>query len=485
MTAQAGRLLVVDDDAGMCDMLEATLTKRGYEVTAANDEAGRLLGSARAGARRGRHRSSARRRERHRDLPAGRRASPRPTRDRDHRVRQAWTRPSRRCGPAPTTSSPSRSTSSSWPSPSNVPSSNHQLRTEVRLLRDRALHHGPRRRAHRSKRRDAPGLRPHRSESSGSDASILITGESGTGKELVARALHTRSGRTGRFVAVNCAAISAQLLESELFGHVQGAFTDARTDRDGLFLESNGGTLMLDEIGEMPLEMQSKLLRALQERKVRPVGSSQETEFDTRIIAATNTDIDEAVDSGGFREDLFYRINVVRIGMPPLRARGNDVLLLAQHFLEDLAERAGKDVVGITPDAAAKLLHYDWPGNVRELENVMERAVTLTRFDSITLEDLPDRVRGPREREPRRRLGRSRPPAHPRPARAPLHRPGPQGGGRQQDPGRPRARRRPPNALPQARALRERGRTSQGLSGGVRTLAPHRGVPPQGPARNR
>ena len=194
-------------------------------------------------------------------------------------------------------------------------------------------------------------------------------------------------------MAVNCAAISAQLLESELFGHVKGAFTDARSDRDGLFVEANGGTMMLDEIGEMPHEMQSKLLRALQERRVRPVGGSREIGFDTRIIAATNTDIDEAVDRGDFREDLFYRINVVRIGMPPLRARGNDVLLLAQHFLETQADRAGKDVVGITPDAAAKLLHYDWPGNVRELENVMERAVTLTRFDSITLEDLPDRVR--------------------------------------------------------------------------------------------
>ena len=266
------------------------------------------------------------------------------------------------------------------------------LRTEVRLLRDRQSISGP----IGELVGQSPAMRRVYDlveRVSGSDASILITGESGTGKELVARALHDRSERQGRFVAVNCAAISAQLLESELFGHVKGAFTDARADRDGLFVEANGGTMMLDEIGEMPHEMQSKLLRALQERRVRPVGGSQEIGFDTRIIAATNTDIDEAVDRGDFREDLFYRINVVRIAMPPLRARGNDVLLLAQHFLEVQAERADKDVIGITSEAAAKLLHYDWPGNVRELQNVMERAVTLTRFDSITLEDLPDRVR--------------------------------------------------------------------------------------------
>jgi DNA-binding NtrC family response regulator len=227
-----------------------------------------------------------------------------------------------------------------------------------------------------------------------SDASILITGESGTGKELVARALHDHSHRkNGPFVALNCAAISAQLLESELFGHVRGAFTDARTDRTGLFVESSEGTLFLDEIGEMPLDMQSKLLRALQERRVRPVGSSREVEFDTRIVAATNRDVDAAVERKEFREDLFYRINVVRIAVPPLRARGNDVLLLATRFLERFAKQAGKRIDGFVSDAARKLLDYDWPGNVRELENVVERAVTLTRFDSITVEDLPERVR--------------------------------------------------------------------------------------------
>jgi two-component system response regulator HydG len=269
----------------------------------------------------------------------------------------------------------------------------HQLRSEVRQLRD----------SHQAKRPvgellgHSPAMRrvyDLMDRVADSEASILITGDSGTGKELVARALHDRSPRRdGPFVAVNCAAISAQLLESELFGHVRGAFTDAKSDRNGLFVASSGGTLFLDEIGEMPAEMQAKLLRALQERRVRPVGGSCEVSFDTRLIAATNRDIDEAVERGAFREDLFYRINVVRIRMPPLRARGNDVLLLAQHFLELHAKQLSRSVVGITPEAGAKLLEYDWPGNVRELENVMERAVTLTRFDNLMVEDLPDRVR--------------------------------------------------------------------------------------------
>ncbi|MBM4359221.1 MAG: sigma-54-dependent Fis family transcriptional regulator, partial [Deltaproteobacteria bacterium] len=193
--------------------------------------------------------------------------------------------------------------------------------------------------------------------------------------------------------ALNCSAISAQLLDRELFGHVRGAFTDARTDRTGLSVESSGGTLFFDEIGEMPLEMRSKLLRALEERKVRPVGLSREVEFDTRIVAATNRDVDAAVERKEFREDLFYRINVVRTAVPPLRARGNDVLLLATRFLERFAWQAGKKVDGFVSETARKLLDYDWPGNLRELENVIERAVTLTRFDTITVEDLPDRVR--------------------------------------------------------------------------------------------
>jgi two-component system response regulator HydG len=225
------------------------------------------------------------------------------------------------------------------------------------------------------------------------DTSVLITGESGTGKELVARALHEGSARgDASFIAVNCAAVPANLLESELFGHAKGAFTDAKRDRKGLFLRAEGGTVLLDEIGEMPSEMQPKLLRVLQERKLRPVGADGEIPFDTRIVSSTNRDLETAVEEGRFREDLFYRLNVVQIHVPPLRARGNDILLLAQHFLEQVAERMDKAVRGITSEAAKKLLEYDWPGNVRQLENVIERAVTLTQFDKLTVEDLPDKI---------------------------------------------------------------------------------------------
>jgi DNA-binding NtrC family response regulator len=229
---------------------------------------------------------------------------------------------------------------------------------------------------------------------SGSDATVLITGESGTGKELVARALHRRSERSkGAFVAINCAAMPATLLESELFGHTRGAFTDAKRSREGLFVDASGGTLFLDEIGEMAPEMQAKLLRALQERRVRPVGGSHEIPFDTRIVAATNRDLDADVDEGRFREDLYYRINVVRIDVPPLRLRGNDTLHLAQHFIDRIRKRSSKGVEGISNQAAQKMLEYDWPGNVRELENSMERACALARFDQITVDDLPEKVR--------------------------------------------------------------------------------------------
>ncbi|MEQ8273512.1 MAG: sigma-54 dependent transcriptional regulator [Deltaproteobacteria bacterium] len=225
------------------------------------------------------------------------------------------------------------------------------------------------------------------------DVSVLVTGESGTGKELVARALHKRSNRAeGPFVAINCAAMPATLLESELFGHVQGAFTDAKAAKDGLFLQADGGTLFLDEIGDMPMEMQAKLLRALQEQKVRPVGGSEERAFDVRIVAATNKDLDEAVEDGRFREDLFYRVNVVRVPTPPLRARGRDILLLAQHFVDRAAERAKRPIRGISPNAAEKLVTYDWPGNVRELENCIERGVALAQGEQITIDDLPERV---------------------------------------------------------------------------------------------
>ncbi|MCA9695483.1 MAG: sigma-54-dependent Fis family transcriptional regulator, partial [Myxococcales bacterium] len=175
--------------------------------------------------------------------------------------------------------------------------------------------------------------------------------------------------------------------------HVRGAFTDARRGRDGLFLQAHGGTLFLDEIGEMPAEMQPKLLRALQERTIRPVGGDRDIPFDARVIAATNRDLEEEVERGRFREDLYYRVNVVGVHVPPLRARGTDILLLAQHFLARCAERNGAGVKGISPQAAEKLLAYDWPGNVRELENSMERAVALTMLDEIAVEDLPEKIR--------------------------------------------------------------------------------------------
>jgi two-component system response regulator AtoC len=226
------------------------------------------------------------------------------------------------------------------------------------------------------------------------DATVLITGESGTGKELVARALAARSRRrSGPFVAINCAAMPEALLESELFGHGKGAFTDARSARTGLFLQANGGVLFLDEIGEMPLALQPKLLRALQERKVRPLGGEAEVPFDARLVAATNRDLESAVEQRRFREDLFYRINVISVPLPPLRARGTDVLLLAQHFVQHFAGQFGKSVTGISPGAAERLASYGWPGNVRELQNCMERSVALTRFAEIVVEDLPEKIR--------------------------------------------------------------------------------------------
>jgi DNA-binding NtrC family response regulator len=226
-----------------------------------------------------------------------------------------------------------------------------------------------------------------------SDATVLVTGESGTGKELVARALHNLSPRRDQpFVAVNCAAMPAPLLESELFGHVRGAFTDAKRSRAGLFVQAGAGTIFLDEIGEMPIEMQVKLLRVLQERKVRPVGGDEEVPFEARVVTATNRDLETEVDEKRFREDLFYRINVVAIPVPPLRARAGDILLLAQYFLKRIAGRTNKPVQGISGPAARLLMDYDWPGNVRELENCMERAVALCRLDEITVDDLPSKV---------------------------------------------------------------------------------------------
>jgi two-component system response regulator HydG len=231
-----------------------------------------------------------------------------------------------------------------------------------------------------------------------SEAAVLITGESGTGKELVAQALHTHSRRThGPFVVVNCPALPPLLLESELFGHVRGAFTDARTERKGLFLQADGGTLLLDEIGDFPLDLQPKLLRVLESSTVRPVGSNKEIRVDVRVLTATNRDLEAAVESGRFREDFFYRINVITIEVPPLRVRGTDILLLAQHFLVRSAARSGKPVTGLSEGAAAKLLEYTWPGNVRELRNAIERAVALTRYERLVVEDLPDKIRNYRQ----------------------------------------------------------------------------------------
>jgi two-component system response regulator HydG len=225
------------------------------------------------------------------------------------------------------------------------------------------------------------------------DTTVLLSGESGTGKELVARALHEQSHRAaGRFVGLNCAAMPGELLESELFGHVRGAFTDAKNGRDGLFEQANDGTLLLDEIGEMPLDMQPKLLRVLQERQVRPVGGNVSVPVTARVIAATNRDLEGEVEAKRFREDLFYRLNVVQIHIPPLRARGNDILLLAEHFVHKFASRSGKSITSISSDAQRTLLAYDWPGNVRQLENSIERAVALTRGEQIQVDDLPERV---------------------------------------------------------------------------------------------
>jgi two-component system, NtrC family, response regulator AtoC len=227
-----------------------------------------------------------------------------------------------------------------------------------------------------------------------SEASVLITGESGTGKEVVARSLHSTSRRqAGPFVAVNCAAMPEPLLESELFGHTRGAFTDAKEARVGLFARASHGTIFLDEIGDMPLGLQPKLLRVLQERVVRPLGGSSEIPIDVRVIAATNRDLESAIEERRFREDLFFRLNVIHIELPPLRARGGDILALATQFIGKVAAREKKSIVGVSPSAAEKLVAYSWPGNVRELQNCVEHAVALARYDQITPEDLPDKIK--------------------------------------------------------------------------------------------
>lgn len=224
-----------------------------------------------------------------------------------------------------------------------------------------------------------------------SDQPVLITGETGTGKELVARAVHRR-GATGRFVPVNCGALPENLLESELFGHAEGAFTDASQDKVGLFEEADGGTLFLDEIGELPASLQPKLLRALEQGEVRRVGETRSRTYDARTLAATNQDLEQKIAEGEFREDLYWRLNVLRLEVPPLRDRRADIPLLAEHFL---AESSGSEVgpERISSEAMAVLTAYSWPGNVRELKNVVERAVALTEATEIRPEDLPERIR--------------------------------------------------------------------------------------------
>ncbi len=222
---------------------------------------------------------------------------------------------------------------------------------------------------------------------------VLVTGETGTGKSLVARVIHEESRRTGLFVTVNCAALPEQLLESELFGHVRGAFTGATSSRPGLFMEASGGTLFLDEIGEMALALQAKLLNALDTSVIRPVGAEKEQTVDARIVAASNRDLREAVRSGTFREDLLYRLDVVTIEVPPLRHRREDVLELAEHFLGEARSRhTASPVARLSPEAVERLAAYSWPGNVRELQHVMERAVVLGRGQEVRPSDLPASV---------------------------------------------------------------------------------------------
>jgi two-component system response regulator HydG len=228
-----------------------------------------------------------------------------------------------------------------------------------------------------------------------SSATVLVTGESGTGKELVARALHARSPRKAQpFVALNCGALTETLLESELFGHVKGAFTGAQRDQKGLFDAADGGTIFLDEIGDIPPATQVRLLRVLQEGEIKRVGAADSVRVDVRVIAATHRDLPKLVKAGRFREDLFYRLNVINIPLPPLRERVDDVPLLAHHFLRRYADRLGKKVRALAPDAVELLCGYRWPGNVRELENAVERAVVLCRGDAITAADLPPAVTG-------------------------------------------------------------------------------------------
>jgi transcriptional regulator with PAS, ATPase and Fis domain len=226
------------------------------------------------------------------------------------------------------------------------------------------------------------------------DSTVLITGESGVGKERIARLIHEESGRAHKaFVAVNCAAVTESLLESELFGHAKGAFTGATHDRPGLFEAAHGGTLFLDEVGEVPAPMQAKLLRVLQEKEVRRVGENQNRKVDVRVVAATNRNLAAEVVAGRFRQDLYYRLRVIELKVPPLRERRDDILPLARVLLAEATERLGRKVTGLSPEAADQLLRYGWPGNVRELGNSIERAVALCEGTRVEKDDLPEEVR--------------------------------------------------------------------------------------------
>jgi transcriptional regulator with PAS, ATPase and Fis domain len=258
------------------------------------------------------------------------------------------------------------------------------------------------RRVHRNER-EHPRSAPSHGERGGSPITVLIEGETGTGKELVARGIHRASPRAdGPFVAVNCAALPEALLESELFGHRRGAFTGATQDHRGLFEAASGGTILLDEVGEMPLTMQAKLLRVLQEGEVVAVGDTRPRRIDVRVVSATNRDLSESVQQQTFRQDLYYRVAAFPIRVPPLRDRRDDIPMLAYHFLRSAAERQGRRVEDFDPDAMEALLHFDWPGNVRELQNEMERATTLARDgDRIGVSHLSAKLQRPaRDRAP-------------------------------------------------------------------------------------
>ncbi len=268
-----------------------------------------------------------------------------------------------------------------------------QLRSEVRELRQEVLRGG---RFHRLVGKSRSMLEQYRliEQVGPSEASVLITGESGTGKEMVARTIHELSGRKdSRLVAINCAAIPETLLESEILGHEKGAFTGANQSRPGCFEQADGGTLLLDEIGEMPVALQSKLLRVLEDGKVQRLGGTEEVSVDTRVIASTNADIEGALERGEFREDLYYRLNVFHIQLPPLRERKLDIPLLADHFLSGFSDSGQTEATGFSEDAIALLLRHDWPGNARELRNVVQRASILCKEGDIEPHHLPPSVR--------------------------------------------------------------------------------------------